>query len=307
MELPLIIVLLASLTKATHILDLLPSFALNSKRIHSHNDYWREVPLYTALSYGVQSVEADVWNYPQLSQTEVFVGHHESSLTLERTLNSLYIDPLVDILQKANPVNPFTNRSINHDVHATGSAANGVFDTNPKETLFLFIDIKTNGYDTWKIVNQNLQKLRDLGYLTTFNGTSLVYSAVTVIGTGNTPFEYIQGINDRDIFFDGDLLALNETMADGVTLKYNKSISPIASTSLKKAIGTVDENGISKGQKMTLKTYIDQAHSLGIMVRIWDLEYWPVWKKFNIYKTLREIGCDFLNADDLQWVSETMY
>ncbi|KAJ3927407.1 MAG: hypothetical protein NXY57DRAFT_1025612 [Lentinula lateritia] len=31
------------------------------KQIHSHNDYWRDVPLLTALSFGVASVEADVW------------------------------------------------------------------------------------------------------------------------------------------------------------------------------------------------------------------------------------------------------
>ena len=31
------------------------------KAFHSHNDYWRDVPYYTALSYGAMSVEADVW------------------------------------------------------------------------------------------------------------------------------------------------------------------------------------------------------------------------------------------------------
>lgn len=31
------------------------------KPIHSHNDYWRDVPFYTGLSYGAISTEADVW------------------------------------------------------------------------------------------------------------------------------------------------------------------------------------------------------------------------------------------------------
>lgn len=31
------------------------------KAFHSHNDYWRDVPYYSALSYGAISVEADVW------------------------------------------------------------------------------------------------------------------------------------------------------------------------------------------------------------------------------------------------------
>ena len=33
------------------------------KGFHSHNDYWRQFPLYSALSVGAVSVEADVWLY----------------------------------------------------------------------------------------------------------------------------------------------------------------------------------------------------------------------------------------------------
>lgn len=46
-----------------------------SKRIHSHNDYWRDVPLYTALSHGVTSVEADVWLNPK--DGRLYVGSCE--------------------------------------------------------------------------------------------------------------------------------------------------------------------------------------------------------------------------------------
>lgn len=31
------------------------------KPFHSHNDYWRDVPFYSGLSYGAISTEADVW------------------------------------------------------------------------------------------------------------------------------------------------------------------------------------------------------------------------------------------------------
>jgi len=33
------------------------------KAFHSHNDYWRQFPLFSALSVGAVSVEADVWLY----------------------------------------------------------------------------------------------------------------------------------------------------------------------------------------------------------------------------------------------------
>lgn len=34
---------------------------LKQKPLHSHNDYWHDIPFYTALSYGAISIEADVW------------------------------------------------------------------------------------------------------------------------------------------------------------------------------------------------------------------------------------------------------
>lgn len=36
---------------------------ITRQAIHSHNDYWRAKPFWTALSNGVVSVEADVWLY----------------------------------------------------------------------------------------------------------------------------------------------------------------------------------------------------------------------------------------------------
>lgn len=51
---------------------------------HSHNDYWRKVPLFSALQAGCISVEADVW----LQKNELYVGHSTSSLTSNRTFKS---------------------------------------------------------------------------------------------------------------------------------------------------------------------------------------------------------------------------
>jgi hypothetical protein len=77
------------------------------KSIHSHNDYWRDVPLYSALSYGVISVEADVW----LVNGTLYIGHDVQSLTPNRTFDGLYIQPLVEILTNANPDTPFTEQA----------------------------------------------------------------------------------------------------------------------------------------------------------------------------------------------------
>lgn len=65
---------------------------------HSHNDYWRKHPLFDALSWGCTSVEADVWHFDD--EEELFVGHNTASLTHTRTFRSLYVDPIVEMLDR---------------------------------------------------------------------------------------------------------------------------------------------------------------------------------------------------------------
>lgn len=116
------------------------------KYIHSHNDYWRDVPFYSALSVGAVSIEADVWLY----NGTLYVGHERGALTTSRTFESLYINPILDVLHRQNPTtSPFLS-SATH---------NGVFDTNGAQTLYLFVDVKTDGPSTWPYVVKALEPL----------------------------------------------------------------------------------------------------------------------------------------------------
>ena len=115
------------------------------KYIHSHNDYWRDVPFYSALSMGAVSIEADVWLY----NDTLYVGHEQGALTPERTFQSLYIDPILDTLRRQNPNSSFL----------TAPTHNGVFDTNGQQTLYLFVDVKTGGSETWPYVVRALEPL----------------------------------------------------------------------------------------------------------------------------------------------------
>merc|ERR1712230_199144 len=115
---------------------------------HSHNDYWRKEPLFSALKAGCSGVEADVWLYGE----ELYVGHTSASLSPQRTLRSLYIDPLVKILDQQNPITSF------HP--SVESPRSGVFDTKPAQTLVLLIDFKNDGAAIWPYVADQLGPLR---------------------------------------------------------------------------------------------------------------------------------------------------
>ena len=52
---------------------------------HSHNDYWRRVPLYDALRWGCTGVEADVWLFDE----ELYVGHNTNALTRDGTFQHI--------------------------------------------------------------------------------------------------------------------------------------------------------------------------------------------------------------------------
>ena len=64
---------------------------------HAHNDYVHERPLYDALNRGFCSVEADIF----LVEGELLVGHERAELRPGRTLESLYLEPLLRRVRKS--------------------------------------------------------------------------------------------------------------------------------------------------------------------------------------------------------------
>lgn len=92
--------------------------------VHSHNDYWRRIPLYDALYWGCTSVEADVWLLKD--DPELYVGHKKGSLAKRRTLKSLYVDPIVGLLDAMNTPDKLSGGN---------QTWRGVFDERPEQTL----------------------------------------------------------------------------------------------------------------------------------------------------------------------------
>lgn len=282
---------------------------------HSHNDYWRTVPLFSAIEAGCIGVEADIW----LFEEELFVGHSVSSLTPNRTLNSLYINPLLDILSKQNPKNTLLP---NPDVRW-----HGVFDTTPEQTLIILIDFKTSGSALWPHVLAALQPLRSKGYLTHLNGTELVPGPVTVVGTGNTPFDLVDSDDhnsNHDIFFDAPLDSLFENLNDRHSSRqrgleerqadeggqgkpstsqdpavYTSKNSYYASVDFGQAIGHLWNGDFSEDQMNILRRQINAAHIRGLKARYWDLPFWPISLRNHVWDVLVKEGVDLLNVDDL--------
>lgn len=243
--------------------------------IHSHNDYTRATPLFEALSYGCLSVEADVWWVNE----ELEVGHVPTDLVKGKTLSSLYIEPLVDLLKCQN---------------TKGDQLNGIYSQNATEPLQLLIDVKTDGPSTWPHVIEALEPLRERGWLTFLANGTVHERAITVVGTGNTPLNQIEGVDTRDYFFDGPL---------NNVANLDATVAPLASTNFFEDIGIVWQPWtpfLVSTQIKKVQKQVNDAHEKGIKARYWNTPQWPSGLRDGVMATLWEQGhVDYLNADDL--------
>ena len=176
--------------------------------VHSHNDYWRQLPLFDAIAHGAVSVEADVWNiripqkgkkYGELDNSQEYslaVGHNDNYLDHEYlNLESLYTAPLLNMLNEVN---------VEHDGNGK---KNGIFFDAPEQTLFFYIDFKSD-YNklTYRLLMEKyLQGLREKEYLTYYDleQDKIVWNQVTVILTGNYPKDLgvLDGGQDKRGYF----------------------------------------------------------------------------------------------------------
>jgi len=66
-----------------------------SLNAHSHNDYEQKSPFYLAYNAHFGSIEADIWAVGE----DLFVAHNKSNIKSERSLDSLYIQPIVRLFR----------------------------------------------------------------------------------------------------------------------------------------------------------------------------------------------------------------
>jgi hypothetical protein len=252
---------------------------------HSHNDYWRRIPLFEAIFYGCTSVEADVW----LHDHDLHVGHSPAALTSNRTLRSLYIDPLVEILDHQNPTTEF---------YRPGAMKNGVFDVDANQTLVLLIDVKMDPAEILQMVEDQLSPLRSKGYLSYSDGKDFIKGPVTVVASGEATFELVvKNSTYRDIFLDAPLLAFSSGSAAS---QFNKTNSYYASGSLFQVAGFPWLGKYSDSQIEKIKAHINVTHEAGLDVRFWDTPGWPIGLRNYVWQLLIQLGEDMLNADDVK-------
>jgi hypothetical protein len=256
------------------------------------------VPLYEGLAAGCTSIEADIWIRNRTDgNLDLFIGNKSKSLSKARTLQSLYLDPLHEILTQQNAVvqnsSPLESTSQVPIASPTGPA--GVFSMAPETTLVLLLDFKMSEDLIWETVKSQLSDFRNADWLSYWTpDTGFVLRPLTIVASGEASFDLITANSTyREIFFDSPIKDLS-----GVDDKYNANNSYYASTSLGSAVGKTILD-LSGGQKDKIRIQVQRAEDAGLKSRYWDTPSWPVGWRNRMWNTLIELGADILNVDDL--------
>jgi hypothetical protein len=224
---------------------------------HSHNDYWRPHPLYDALQLGFKSVEADVF----LIDTTLQVGHELAALRRPNTLQSLYLDPLRKIQQTQS------------------------FYTRPAE-LWLFVDFKNDGPDTYARLRQVLARYRDL--LSTPRHPRP--AGVRVILTGGYPRAEVLADPEALVFLDGQLTDLGAAQAAHIC-----TVNGDWATYFK-------WNGLGPmpaAEAARLRAWNDQAQRTGQKIRFWNTPAATPAQRRAVWAALLRYPAVLVGADEL--------
>lgn len=204
-----------------------PAF-YSTSNAHSHNDYEQEVPFWEAYHHGFGSIEADI--FLVTNSSELLVAHtKEELLQKKRRLDSLYLIPLVQCLQKHHGY-PYS-------------------DTAKK--LQLLIDVKTTAATTLQKLVETLERYPEL----TQN------HSVNFVISGNRPSPDSFRFYPPYIVFDADLKKeYNQQALQKIALM---------SADLKTFTFWNGKQPLTKRDKDSLLAIIHKAHALHKPVRFW--------------------------------------
>lgn len=222
---------------------------------HAHNDYEHDRPLLDALDHGFCSVEADVYAI----DGELRVAHDRIKTKAGKTLEKLYLDPLLARVKQ-----------------------NGgrVFKDGPPFSLL--IDFKTAGAPTYALLRKTLANYRSMLVAKSADEPA----AISIVISGNRPFDIVDADADRLCGLDGRLSDLDS--------KRTGSLMPMISDNWKNYFKWRGEGEISADELAKLREAVAKSHAAGRRIR-----FWATPENEKMWTVLQEAGVDHINTDQL--------
>jgi hypothetical protein len=227
-------------------------------RAHAHNDYEHTRPLLDALDCGFGSIEADV----HLVDGRLLVAHDTFEVKKERTLESLYLDPLRERVTKN---------------------AGRVYRNGP--TIILLIDVKTAAGPGYTALHEILKNYASI--LTVFRDGVMTPGAVTVVISGSRAPDLMSAQTVRYAGMDGRI--------GDLAGKAGKEQIPLVSDNWQSVFTWRWKGNMPAEDAAKLKMLVSQAHQQGRLIRFWNTPDTPA-----AWKILYDAGVDLINTDNLR-------
>lgn len=144
----------------------------------------------------------------------------------------------------------------------------------------------------------DLEPLRLHGLLTTYNGTAIIPSAITVVGSGEARLDLITAQAKRDLFFDVPL----DLLSTPGYAHLDACISPMASVNIAHS-GYRSVFFWRREPYEKMQEWIEVARARGIAARFWGGPKRWSWLRRRVWSNLVQMGVDWLNSDELEEAS----
>jgi hypothetical protein len=224
---------------------------------HAHNDYRHARPLFDALDHGFMSVEADVF----LVDGQLLVGHARDELRPDRTLESLYLNPL------------------SRRVRQNGG---GVYPDGKR--FLLFVDIKTGAQPAVEHLRKVLTNYTEM--LSTIYGGVFQQRAVTVVVTGNRP--QVEAEIAKPLLFGVD------GRASDLASDLPAHRMPVISDNWTSHFAWKGDGPMPEAERAKLQEFVKKAHNAKRLIR-----FWATPESESVWRELQSAGVDLIGTDQL--------
>jgi glycerophosphoryl diester phosphodiesterase len=209
-----------------------------------------------ALENGFCSIEVDVW----LVDGRLLVAHDIEGVRAERTLETLYLNPL--------------KRRIREN-------GGRVYKNGPSITLL--VDIKSEAESTYVKLKEILGGFREM--LTRWEPDEKP-GAVTIILSGNRPIKTVAAESSRLVAIDGRVPDL-ET-------QQSAALIPLVSDNWRLHFTWRGVGLIPPVEREKLRALVKRAHDQGRKIR-----FWATPESDTVWRELLDAGVDLIGTDDL--------
>ena len=225
---------------------------------HAHNDYLHKRPLLDALDHGFTSIEADV--FPVDGQ--LLVAHTFLELSKDKTLESIYLKPLRDIVKRNSG-----------SIYGNG------------KPIILLVDIKTKGVEAYALLDSLLKSYDDI--VSSHLEGKFLEKPVTIIISGDRPRAEIEKSNPRYAAIDGRLGDLE--------FASSASLVPLISDNWGNHFKYRGQGEMAAAEREKLAAIVKKCHEQGRRLR-----FWATPENSTLWAELQNAGVDLIGTDDLK-------